>query len=155
MNSPWAGEERRSIPIHVLNHIDEKLAQHTERVEAAFAEHTMDEQNRYQAIQETIDQHRMDSERRHEELGRSINAFMERTADLHNDFVSAFPRDTLGKADFAGHRIDHEARIREAAENADFRKDIRKMLMAIAGTVIGSAAIGGFGIFIWWLRNGS
>ena len=34
----WQGEERRGIPIHILNHIDERLEQHTNRVDTQFSE---------------------------------------------------------------------------------------------------------------------
>ena len=34
----WQGEERRGIPIHILNHIDERLEQHTNRVDGQFTE---------------------------------------------------------------------------------------------------------------------
>jgi hypothetical protein len=38
MAEEWQGEERRGIPIHILNHIDERLEQHTSRVDNQFVE---------------------------------------------------------------------------------------------------------------------
>ena len=37
--------------MHVLNHIDNKLGEHGERVEKLFAEHMEDEMERYEQIQ--------------------------------------------------------------------------------------------------------
>jgi len=55
----------------------------------------------------------------------SINA-------LRQDVESAFPRDSLNKPDFAGHRMAHDAMKVSAGQLRDYKVDFTKNLLRLA-----------------------
>lgn len=106
MTEAWAGEERRGIPMHILNYMDERLAGHTRHIEGIFQQHTEEEMDRYASIVESIEAHTKASEARHGALIQSINAYME-----HQDQIrGAFLKDESGRPDYHGHWYDHNHR---------------------------------------------
>jgi hypothetical protein len=108
MAEDWHGEERRGIPIHILNYVDERLSTHVEKVEALMAGHVGEEMERYQEIITLIEEKDRKSEERHHSLVQSITAYMG-----HVEMVQgAFIEDEKGHPDFVGHRNDHDKRKR-------------------------------------------
>lgn len=107
VSEEWLGQERRSIPVHVLNHIDERLATHTERVSKVVADHTREEMDRYKEILDKIDAHRADSEDRHGALSDAFAQYASKMDDFCHAISQAFPKDDEGKPDFRGHGQAH------------------------------------------------
>lgn len=139
--SSWGGEERRSIPIHVLDHVDRRLNAHTDRVVDLFKTHTDDEMERYQEILRTIAAHRDESDRRHFELAKAITAHMEQTALHIRMLTRAFPEGENGEPDLNGHAEDHKFRIQEAKDAAEFRRYVKKVVTGVAIAVLGPASL--------------
>jgi hypothetical protein len=106
----WQGEERRGIPIHVLNYVDERLSTHVDKVEALMASHVGEEMERYQEIINLIQEKDRRSEERHYSLVQSITAFSGNVELMSR----AFLEDEKGRPDFDGHRYDHDKRKRFA-----------------------------------------
>lgn len=108
----WDGGERRSIPVHILNYMDERLAFHTQNVEELFNGHTKDEMVRYDLILKMIADNGEKSQARHNEL---VDALAEYTVNMDvkcRNVLSAFIKDESGAPDFDGHRQDHDKRKR-------------------------------------------
>lgn len=106
MEQQWAGEERRGIPIHILNYVDEKLDVHTQKVEHLMQAHVGDEMARYQLIEEKLERNNRESERRHHSLIQSITAFTGNVEMMQQ----AFLRTQEGQPDYIGHFNDHNER---------------------------------------------
>lgn len=124
----WNGAERRGIPIHVLNYMDERLQAHVEHVEEIFNAHIKDEMARYNDILETIKRNReqtaaeisaiaeeieelnTNAQRRHDSLVQSLNAYSDGMNHKCQDVTSAFIKGPDGLPDFEGHRNDHDKR---------------------------------------------
>lgn len=137
MTDSWAGDERRSIPIHILNHVDERLGVHAERVEKAFVEHTAEEMDRYTDIRNDytelrsiLNEHRAESSRKHIELCKSFDAFSDRTEMIYTNLNEAFPTDRNGKPDFHGHAKAHEAWIESSKETKELVAYVKKVVVA-------------------------
>ena len=103
----WTGEERRGIPIHILNHIDEKLDSHVNKVESMVQEHTEEEMDRYKEILAKIESHRQENELRHSSLSSSFMSYAERVDTFCQNIAEAFPHNEQGKPDFHGHGRAH------------------------------------------------
>ena len=102
----WQGDERRSIPIHILNYIDDRLDTRINEVKKLFVDHTTDEMERYAQIISSIDGSRKASEERHNELIHQLTIHIG-----HAKLVeSAFLTDEKGNPDFSGHHYDHHKR---------------------------------------------
>lgn len=56
------GPERRSIPIHILELMDKRLAAYEGAMRGLVGDHTKDEMERYKAIQDSINTNREASE---------------------------------------------------------------------------------------------
>ena len=102
----WKGEERRGIPIHILNYMDERLKTHTDHIEHVFHDHTADEMERYNAILDKISSGQKAAVDRHESIMEVISHFNGKCKDVH----SAFLKTSEGEYDFDGHRYDHDKR---------------------------------------------
>ena len=102
----WHGEERRGVPIHILNYMDERLKTHTDHIEHVFHDHTADEMERYNAILNKIDDGQKAAVSRHESVMEVISHFNGKCKDVH----SAFLKTPEGEYDFDGHRYDHDQR---------------------------------------------
>ena len=102
----WQGDERRGIPIHVLNYIDNRLDQRITEVKQLFVEHTTDEMERYAEILRKIEDSRKASEERHTELIHQITINIGHQKLIENAFI----KDEKGDPDFHGHHNDHHQR---------------------------------------------
>jgi hypothetical protein len=100
--------ERRAIPIHILNHIDERLENHSDKVDRQLA-----------AIRSDLQHNAEQSEERHRHLVDSITAFMGRAELLFDAFPEQDPN---------GHRRAHEEWVKEAAAKAEFWQTMKKEL---------------------------
>jgi len=128
----WHGDERRGIPIHILNHVDERLGQHSFRIEKLLMDHTDDEMERYQEIISRIDRNSEDSQRRHEATAKAIVDHMSKTDMIYEHLIEAFPPDDRGKPDFIGHATAHKKWITEAKDTKELRAYIQKVVLAAA-----------------------
>ena len=102
----WIGEERRSIPIHILNYMDERLKTHTDHIEMVFTNHTADEMERYTAILDKITAGQKAAAERHEAITETLANFNSKCKNV----FSAFLKTPDGDYDFDGHRYDHDKR---------------------------------------------
>ncbi len=102
----WHGEERRGIPIHILNYMDERLNTHTERIEHVFHAHTADEMDRYNAILNRIEEGQKAATERHKTVMETISHFNGKCSSVHSAFIKL----PDGTYDFDGHRYDHDRR---------------------------------------------
>jgi len=99
----WDGEERRSIPVHILNYMDHRLGEHTDRIELLFKEHTTDEMDRYNAILKKLGEASDGSQSRHHALMTQLNIVTENIECIDN----AFPRNKEGLPDYDEHHDYH------------------------------------------------
>lgn len=125
----WSGEERRSIPIHILNHMEEKLDEHMKSVKNLIEEHASEEIVRAAEMQRSYDDivaaiAKLTNNQT--AMSASLGKFMEKTDELYENVKLAFPKDKNGRPDFGGHAADHEFRI----ENADQYKKIMTYIEA-------------------------
>lgn len=139
----WDGEERRSIPVHVLNYMDAQVAE----VKSIITSHTGEELERFMDILRKIDDHAKASEARHNELVDRLTVIAGRQELMEQ----AFPRDDDGSPDFRGHAGAHKNWIKRADDEAKVmayvreqmdtdtkrRDDIRFVLRAVLATVCG------------------
>jgi hypothetical protein len=86
----WEGDERRGIPIHILNHIDDRLSEHADRVELKL--------NEIARI----------SLERHDQLVALMGVQVQKQQRIED----AFLRNEHGEPDIAGHFYDHDHRRR-------------------------------------------
>lgn len=107
----WDGGERRSIPIHILNYVNERIDTRFNEVKQLFVEHTQDEMDRYGAILTSIDNSRKASEERHHELLGQLTTLVH----CQQHVESAFLKNERGEPDFSGHHYDHHQRKTFAA----------------------------------------
>jgi len=120
----WDGRERRSIPIHILNHIDERLAEQTRQGSASLAE-----------IKETLKTNAESSKARHGTLVDQIT-----NAIGHQKLLeTAFPAMEDGRPDYHGHRHFHHTR----KKFEDFKKQLGQNAMMKITEYLG------LGLFIW------
>lgn len=124
----WDGKERREIPFHLVNYMDEKLKAHTAEIKGIVDGHTGDEMKRYQEILGSVGDIKGDiesrfrsvlveMEERFSALGGSIDAYMSDVEALYNAVSQAFPKDEDGKPDFKGHAKDHKIRMENAEKH--------------------------------------
>lgn len=102
----WHGEERRGIPLHILNYMDDRLKTHTEHIEKVFNDYTAEEMERYNAILNKIEDGQKSAVARHEAVMEVVGHFNGKCKDVH----SAFLKTPEGEYDFEGHRNDHYTR---------------------------------------------
>lgn len=117
----WSGTERRSIPIHVLNHVSEVMDKFRE-----------EETARHAKLEGMI----ADTNTRIDELMRSVDTYTDAAEKVFNALGEAFPADRRGKPDFAGHANAHERWIEEARESRELRAYIKKIVAASAAVAI-------------------
>lgn len=131
--------------MHVLNHIDNKLGEHGERVEKLFAEHMEDEMERYEQIQrrqsaimETIEANNKEAQDRHKTLSDLTSRHIENTNRMLDMITGAFPIDEYGKPDLVGHRNAHKADIDEAIDGKDLKRYVKRLLFGATALVVGA-----------------
>lgn len=95
--SEWTGEERRAIPIHVLNYVDRKLEEHIKKVD-----------ERLYTISTSIEQSEKSAEERHNALINALTVSLGKIELIE----SAFLRNESGDPDFNGHHYEHDRRKR-------------------------------------------
>ena len=122
MGEPWDGDERRGIPIHVLNYVGEQMESHTKEVKDAFASHEKEELIRYKVIQDDIGEIRKSLHT----LMTNINAFMEQTTEFHGHVKSAFPKDDENRPDYTGHNKAHKSWIATAEQDKEVMTYVRQ-----------------------------
>lgn len=135
----WTGEERRGIPIHILNYMDERLHEHTERIESVFSRHTAEEMDRYNAILDKIAAGQKAAAERHETVMEVISHFNGKCKDVH----SAFLKTPDGAYDFDGHRYDHDRR----KKFGDWWEKVK------GGIIVKIAEWGSLAFVIWVLHS--
>jgi hypothetical protein len=124
MQDDWQGDERRAIPIHILNHIDSRLAEHVDTVNASLS-----------AIQTSIDENGKASKVRHQVLVDQITV----VAGKYDLMEQAFLKTEEGNPDFHGHHDYHYTR----KDFARWVKAVKQnMLMKLFEYV-------GVGFFLW------
>jgi hypothetical protein len=148
----WHGDERRSIPIHLLTYIKEVVTEETKEIKDAFAQyrkdfamHDADEMARYDQILKNQQRNADAAEKRYSELIRSVEAYAEKAEKFHEDVRGAFILNKHGKPDYAGHANAHEAWIRQAEENRKFMADIKRAVVIAL-----SIGVGGWLLSLAW-----
>ena len=148
----WPGDERRSIPIHILNFVDEKMESQTKQIKDIFEDHEIKEMARYSSIEGDV----KDLKNDFHILTSNITSFMDRTTEFHTDVKAAFPKNEDGNPDFGGHASDHKHRISTADQDKEVMayirdemkrkvvrsEDQRFVVRAVLATVLG--------LFILW-----
>lgn len=121
----WQGEERRAIPIHILNHIDSRLSEHADRVENQLGE----------------------TNRRIQNLTLSINSWMEkepaaladRLEDIVDEMIPPHPdnKDATKAEKRHEHRKAHASWIKRIEEEMSRWKRLRERVAewAIVGAL--------------------
>jgi len=139
MNSgEWGGEDRRSIPIHILNYVKDTVTSETEEIKRIFAQHSQYESDRYNEI---LESQRISSEKaqeRYNHLIRSVEAYTNKTEALQENMQAAFLTTRHGKPDYLGHANAHESWIESAADTKKLLKDIRLGLILAGATALGT-----------------
>lgn len=102
----WDGVERRSVQLHIIKYIDDKLATHQTEVQRIIDRHTKDEMARFSDIVARIDRNNEMSAERHDELVKQLSKHLEKTEAMEE----AFLHDEDGARDFLGHHDDHRNR---------------------------------------------
>lgn len=103
----WDGKsDRRSIPLHILNYVDERLETHTDKIYNLLADHVKEEMSRFDEIKDGIRESEERQEHRHSSLIQSITAYMQKQELIDLAFLA----DRHGQPDYQGHRSDHEYR---------------------------------------------
>jgi hypothetical protein len=148
----WQGDERRSIPIHILTYIKEVVKEETKEIKGAFAQyredfamHDADEMKRYDQILENQRKNAESAEHRYSQLIQTVNSYAEKAEKFHEDVRSAFVPNKHGKPDYAGHANAHEAWIRQADENRKFMADIKRAVVIAL-----SIGVGGWLLSLAW-----
>lgn len=139
MSSPEGLDERRSepqIPATLLLHMEERLTAHATMMERKFDKHTGDEMTRYNEILALIAQSNTDHNERHKHLLRSVESHMEKTAEIYDSFVEAFPMDKRGKPDFRGHAAAHENWIEQSKETKLLIAYVKRVVLSAAGVAL-------------------
>lgn len=136
----WDGEERRSLPIHLLKFVEERIINHTTEMRKTLSDHTDDEMDRFDQIVNKINVNDAKSESRHDEtqsrlnhLSQSIENFLAEQELFHAAIKRAFPKDEEGHPDYDGHRGAHLAWMSDAKESKEFKNYVKKVVMAAVG----------------------
>jgi hypothetical protein len=132
-------EERRSDPqisLAVMSHMEDRLTAHAVQMERKFDNHTRDEMERYSEILALIAQSNTDHNERHKALLQSVESHMDKTAEIYEHFVEAFPTDKKGKPDFHGHAAAHESWIESSKETKELLGYVKKIVLASAATAL-------------------
>lgn len=151
-DTPWTGDERRSLPIHVMNWMREEVRGATASMEDLLQRHTEDEMDRYDQIIKQIKANDAKSEGRHDEtqaiihdnqrqiasLQQSISTFISGTTEFHDAVKRAFPKDDEGRPDYDGHRGAHLSWIDESKESKELRGYIKKVVLGAAAVALTS-----------------
>ena len=122
------------IPAPIASHIEQKFAEHANKIERIFKEHTGEEMERYQEILDLINSHRDDTDRKHKTVMESLSAYVDKTEKVYEAFDQAFPADKKGRPDFSGHAKAHDSWIEEAKATKELREYIKKVVIG-AGAV--------------------
>ena len=132
-------EERRSDPqisLAVMSHMEDRLTAHAVQMERKFDNHTRDEMERYSEILALIAQSNSDHNERHKALLQLVESHMDKTAEIYEHFVEAFPTDKKGKPDFHGHAAAHESWIESSKETKELLGYVKKIVLASAATAL-------------------
>jgi hypothetical protein len=148
----WTGDERRSIPIHILTYVKEIVTDETREIKESFAQyrqefsmHDADEMARYDQILNNQKRNADAAEERYSQLIRTVESYATKAEQFHEDVKSAFLTNRHGKVDYSGHANAHEAWIRQAEENKKLLKDIKTAI--IIALAIG---LGGWLLSLTW-----
>ena len=152
MADKWDGEERRSLPVHVLNFIEDKIMAHASEVHQTLASHTDDEMDRYDQIINKINANDAKSESRHDEtqsrlnhLSQSIENFLAEQELFHSAIKRAFPKNEDGQPDYDGHRGAHLAWINDSKEAREFKLYVQK----VVGAAVAVGLVGWLWAVVW------
>lgn len=126
----WDGEERRGIPIHILNYVDTKMDDHLAKVQAL-----VEENNQH------VDKWNKDAEERHNQLTHQLSILIGKQELINTAFVE----DHRGEPDYHGHRHDHLERKTRAEKFKEWRDDTLKKI----GTGAIYSAVGVLALVIW------
>ncbi len=132
-------EDRRHNPqisLAVITHMEERLTAHVLLMERKFDSHTGDEMERYAEILSLIAQSNTDHNERHTALLQSVESHMDKTAEIYERFVEAFPVDKKGKPDFHGHAAAHDSWIESSKETKELLGYVKKIVLASAATAL-------------------
>ena len=132
-------EERRydpQISLAVMSHMEDRLTVHAVQMERKFDNHTRDEMERYSEILALIAQSNNDHNERHKALLHSVESHMDKTAEIYDHFVEAFPIDKKGKPDFHGHAAAHESWIESSKETKELLGYVKRIVLASAATAL-------------------
>lgn len=127
-----------TISVSILAHMEERLTAHASLIERKFDSHTRDEMDRYNEILSLIAQSNADHNERHKHLLQSVESHMEKTSEIYESFVEAFPLDRKGKPDFHGHASAHQNWIEQSKETKELMGYVKKVVLAAAGTALAS-----------------
>lgn len=122
----WDGKERREIPFHLVNYMNDKLAQHAQDTRQILADHAQEEMARYSEMLNSIDHVREANERRYDALASAIGAYTEKVDEFYKSVEQAFPRTEDGKADFSGHAKAHKAWMASSEDNKELMEYVRQ-----------------------------
>jgi hypothetical protein len=146
----WAGEERRGIPIHLLNYMDARLTEQTSKVETFLKEYVA---NEIDQVVNKMNVNNLASERRHDEqsarfeaLSASIMNYLQK-ADAHLSHATPCPalKDAIPLADWKGHHDHHVDEMKWAEKLSELKWTLIKV---IAGTGI-VGLLGWIGVLMW------
>jgi len=137
----WAGEERRSIPVHILNYMDTRLGEHTDRIEGLFREHITDEMERYSDIISRIDASSEASQERHNVLVDRLTVFTGQVELMEK----AFPESKQGWPDYVKHHKYHYTKEEQRVWWSSVRDQAVKKLFEWSLILI----VGWMGVLIW------
>jgi hypothetical protein len=137
----WTGDERRSIPVHILNYMDTRLGEHTTRIEALFQDHVTDEMERYGDIINRIDASAKASQDRHTALVDQITVFTGRVELVEK----AFPESKQGWPDYNKHHGYHSTVEDKRVWWSSVRDQALKKMFEWGLILL----VGWFGIIVW------
>ena len=139
MEDNWAGEERRSIPIHILTYVDTKLDAHTQKIEEIFQQHIETETSQISEIFKTLNKNNEESTARHSVLVDKITAYQGHVELMEQAFLET----EKGTPDYEGHRHFHKVK-KDSLEWWDKVKQNAVSKVVEWGTI---------GILVWVLGN--
>ena len=137
----WTGDERRSIPVHILNYMDTRLGEHTQRIEALFKDHITDEMERYGDIITRMDASAKASQDRHNVLVDQITVFTGRVELVEK----AFPESKQGWPDYIKHHGYHSTVEDKRVWWSSVRDQALKKMFEWGLILL----VGWFGIIVW------
>lgn len=137
----WNGEERRGIPIHILNFIEEKIDAAFGKMEHLLHKHIGDEEQQIGAILTQLQHNVKRAEERHDALQASLTCYFDQQQTLE----AAFLKRENGQPDLDGHRTDHEIRASFERWKREVREHVVTRIIEWASIALASWA----GYVLW------